>query len=482
MSLAGIAFLVITCRKDETGSDYKGYPLEVGKILLTKCAVAGCHTDKSKDAANGLSLESWTSLFKGSRYGNTAVVPYRADLSFLMYFSNTYSDFGISNKPTMPPGQEPLSRDEMTTLRDWINAGAPARNGLIPFSPLSEHQQLFVINQGCDNVYNVDATTGSIMRCINVGGNPNAIESPHQIAMSRDGKYFFVCFYSGSVFQKFRIADGSLAGQVNIGQGSWNSFVTSPDDSLAFVVDWQADGKIAVVNIKNMTLLTSYSGSGLLQSPHGSALKNNWLYVTSLPGNFIYKINVSDIYNPEFFQLPLQPGEPINIPPKYDPHAIHFSPDGTEYNVSCQKSNEVRFFSSVNDSLIAVVPVGKYPQHPHYSSSTDYVFCTCEEDDVTFPGKTGSVYVINYKSHTVVSKIFTGWQPHGNMPDDMSGKVYILNRNVNPTGPAPHHSSACGGRNGNMTAIDMKTLQLVPNYKPELGADPYYPAMAGHYH
>ncbi len=472
---------IISCRKNDC-VEYNGYPLEVGKIIINKCATAGCHTDKSKEAAAGLSLESWTSLFQGSRNGNTAVIPFRADLSFLMYFSNTYNDLGITNVPVMPPNQNPLSRGEVTTLRDWINAGAAARSGLLPFADIQERKRLFVVNQGCDNVYVVDAASGVIMRCINIGSNPNSIESPHFLDVSHDDKYFFVCYYNGNMLQKFRTSDGAFVGQANIGSGAWNTFAVTPNDSLAFVVDWAADGKVAVVDLNNMQLLVTYQGSGLLQYPHGSAWKNNWLYVTAQSGNFIYKINVTDIYNPEFFQLPLQPGETPSTIPKYDPHQIHFSPDGSEYNVSCQRSNEVRFFNTANDSLIAVVPVGKYPQHPHYSSSTDYLFVTCMEDDITYPGKIGSVSVINYKTHTFVKSIYTGCEPHGNMVDDDNKRVYILNRNINPLGPPPHHSSACGGKNGYMTAIDMNTLNLVPGYKPEMSTDPYYFGMIGHHH
>ena len=480
LSFAALAVLFITCRKDETGSDYKGYPPEVGKIILTKCATAGCHTDKSKDAANSLSLESWASLFQGSRYGNSPVVPFHAEYSFLMYFINTYSDLGPSNSPTMPTNGDPLTHDEVVTIRDWIDSGGKARSGLLPFSPLSEHMQLFVINAGCNTVYVVDAITGLIMRSYAIGGALATL--PHEIDLTHDNKYFCVCYLNGNVFQKFRTSDGSLVGSAPIGPGAWSTFAISPNDSLAFVTDWNSDGKVAVVDLTNMTVKTTYQRSGLLAYPHGIAFRNNWLYVTTIPGNFYYKINVTDLMNPQFYQLPLQPGENPVSSNSYNGHAIHFTDDNSEYSITCEYSNEVRFFKTSNDSLVAAVKVGKKPQHAHYSSSMPYVFCTCMDDDVTFPGKIGSVYVINSQSHTVIKSIFTGWQPHGNMVDDMDGRVLILNRNVTPSGPAPHHTSACGGRNGNMTAIDMNTLQLVPYFKPEMGSDPYFMALSGHHH
>jgi len=481
MSLMSVAILAITChKKDETASDYKGYPVEVGKILLNKCATPGCHTDKSKDAANSLSLESWTSLFTGSRYGNSPVVPYHAEYSFLMYFINTYGDLGPSNSPVMPTNGTPLSHDEVTTIRDWINSGAQARNGLVPFTPLTEHMQLYVINAGCNNVYVVDAMTGLIMRSYPIGGPLATL--PHEIDLTHDNKYFCICYLNGNVFQKYSTVDGSLVGSANIGAGAWSTFAISANDSLAFVADWASDGKVAVIDLTNMTVKVIYGGSGLFSYPHGISFRNNWVYLTALPGNFIYKINVTDLMNPVIYQIPLQPGEPINYGNSYNGHAIHFSDDNSEYNITCEYSNEVRFFRTSNDSLVAAVKVGKKPQHAHYSSSMPYVFVTCMDDDITFPGKIGSVFVINSQSHTVVKSIFTGWQPHGNMVDDMDGKVLILNRNVTASGPAPHHTSACGGRNGYMTAIDMKTLTLVPYFKPEMGSDPYFLGMYGHHH
>lgn len=36
-----------------------------------------------------------------------------------------------------------------------------------------------------------------------------------------------------------------------------------------------------------------------------------------------------------------------------------------------------------------------------------------------------------------------------------------------------HHASSCNGRNGYVTAIDLNTLQLVPEFKAEVSVDPY---------
>jgi DNA-binding beta-propeller fold protein YncE len=224
-----------------------------------------------------------------------------------------------------------------------------------------------------------------------------------------------------------------------------------------------------------MTLLTNYQGNGLLVWPHRSTLRGDTtLYITAQTGNFLYKIDVSDIYNPEFPEVMMVPGESPSGVSAEDPHDIHFNPDKSEYAVTCQGTNEVRFFDANTDSLVAVVPTGKFPQEVEFSKSTNYVYITCMEDNTTFPGKIGSVSIVNYITHTFVKSLHTGYQPHAVEPDDDNGLVYVANRNASTDGPAPHHTTECGGRNGYLTMIDMNTLQLVPGFRAELSVDPYY--------
>jgi len=89
------------------------------------------------------------------------------------------------------------------------------------------------------------------------------------------------------------------------------------------------------------------------------------------------------------------------------------------------------------------------------------------------PLKKSYISVINYQTNTFIKNIYAGYQSHGIAVDEINNRVYVTNRNVNSNGPAPHHSSVCGGRNGNITAIDLNTLELVPGFKTEVSVDPY---------
>ena len=143
------------------------------------------------------------------------------------------------------------------------------------------------------------------------------------------------------------------------------------------------------------------------------------------------------------------------------------------YFLTGQNTNVVLAVDRTNDSIIASIPVGYYPQELALSLDRPYLFVTCMEDQNTFPGKRGSVSVINYYTLQHTSSVYTGHQPHGLAVDDVNDRVYVANRNVTAGGPPPHHASACLGQNGYVTAIDMNTLQLFPGFKAEVSVDPY---------
>jgi DNA-binding beta-propeller fold protein YncE len=94
----------------------------------------------------------------------------------------------------------------------------------------------------------------------------------------------------------------------------------------------------------------------------------------------------------------------------------------------------------------------------------------------------GMVYVINYNDLSIAGTVYSGYQPHGIAVDDTEDLVYVANLNYDSNGPAPHHVTTCGGRNGNLTIFNMSTLQLYYKtlsdgstfqYKNELLTFPY---------
>lgn len=465
-------FFFTTCTNEKGIPDYNKFPDDVGKIIFTKCAVSGCHTDKSKGAAGGLSMESWDKLFEGGT-GSACVIPYRHDYSTLFSYINTYTDLGVTLSPTMPYNETKLTREEVMLMKNWINAGAPSRDGAIKFADNPNRKKIYVTNQGCDVVTVFDQATLLPMRYINVGSSAST-ESPHMVRVSPDGQYWYVAFLAGQYLEKYRTSDDSFVGRALIGSGYWNTFVISSDSQTAYCVDLSpTSAKVATVTLSNMTPSVQSGFS----YPHGSALNNtnDTLYITQQTNSSkIYKIPVADFS--AYTEVNLYTGAPPAI--ALNPHEIRFNPTGTRYFVTCQGTSEVRVMQTSNDSLLTIIPVGAYPSEMSFSITTPFLYITCTEDTLTFSAKRGSVAIINTTTNTLQSTIYAGHQPHGIEVDDVKKLVYVANRNATNDGPAPHHSSECGGRNGYISFIDLITRNMVLTSngsikKVEVSVDPY---------
>jgi YVTN family beta-propeller protein len=459
------------CKKDKGLANYGGYPNEVGKIMVLKCATSGCHNSTSYLAAASLDLTDWNSMFRGSSAGSP-VIPFRSDFSSLCYYINTYSDLGNINTPTMPYNAEKLSREEVKTIKDWVDAGAPDLNGNIKWSENSQRKKIYVTNQGCDVVTVFDAESQLPMRYITVGKDPGTIEVPHMVKVSPDGQYWYVVFVNANILQKYRCSDDVLVGEANLGlYFDWNTIAISDDGTRAYCVSWVSNGRIASVDLTQMKVINNFGGYFF---SHGVALNgtNDTLYVTGQTGNYIMKIDTSLATTST---ISLQNGFPPTTSSSLDPHEIMLSPDKQNLFITCQKSNEVRVYNIPTNTVTNIIPVGTYPVEMDLSPTTNKLFVTCMEDQTSFPGFHGSVSRIDITTFSEM-RIQVGFMPHGIAVDESKDLVYVASRNLLSSGPAPHHSAVCNGRNGFVSLIDLNSFTLKPK-RTEISVDPYSVAM-----
>jgi DNA-binding beta-propeller fold protein YncE len=465
-----IVFL-IGCTKDSAPPTFGDFPTEIGEIFTYKCATSGCHNTASYKAAANLNLTSFATLFQGSSSGSP-IIPYRSDFSSLCYFINTYSEFGPINNPTMPLNGNALSKEEVKTIKDWIDNGAPDINGNIMWSDNPNRKKYYVLNQGCDVVTVFDAATQLPMRYITVGNKPNTPERPHMIKISPDGQYWYVVFVANNILQKYRTSDDSFVAEVALGSfQDWNTLAISNDSKRAYCISWVpvSSSALAVVDIENM-VLKKLGVAGNFTDAHGVALNktNDTIYITRQTGNFIYKIDTA--FNTGFQEIRLDGSSSSNYNSSLDPHEIIFSPDGSKYFVTCQKSNQVRVMSTSGDVLLQTINTGLYPLEFAMSSNKNKLYVTCEYEPGFNPNSKGCINVIDLTTYQN-TKYLVGYEPHGIAVDETNGYIIVASRNTGTIGPTPHHTGACG-RNGFVNYFNINTMQLISK-KTEVASDPY---------
>ena len=462
-----VFIFICSCSYDKLNiaSDESGYPPQVSAIIKTKCAMEGCHNRQSKNAAGGFSFETWDDLFEGGN-GGAAVIPFRPDHSVFMFIVNTDSANGIILAPTMPYNAPPLSQNEYGILKEWINKGAPDINGVIKFSDASDRIKLYVGNQGEDAVTVLDARSRLAMRFIRTGDSVN--EVIHSVKVSPDNDHWFTIYSQGSWLRKFRTSDNTPEGSLLLGNGSWSSMDISKDSQKIFALD-KDNGVIKTIAANAMNIIDAWPA---IPNMSECTLNKNddTLYVTTQSGNYIYKIPVANPSMP--IKVSLNPSQLPDSTPSLDPHQIVFNSDYSEYFVSCQRSNEIRVMSTSNDSLRTVIQTGEFPVDMAISEIHQYLFVTCMSQINSGTTILGEMDVIDLNTTSIIRKIQPGHQPHGIAISDQLDEVFIANRNISHGGPVPHHPSPYG-RNGYIVAVNMSTLQLVPDFKAEVSVDPY---------
>lgn len=472
-----IIFIFFACKKDIGQVNIGNYPNDIGKLITTKCATAGCHNDKSYKAAASLNLSSWNKLFEGGA-GGSAVIPYNSKFSYLCSFINTYPDLGLMAQPTMPINAPPMSQEEVKKIKDWVDAGAPNIDGEVMWASNPNRKKIYIVNQGCDVVTVIDAESQLPMRYIEVG-NKAGPDTPHSVRVSPDGQYWYVIFINNNIMQKFRCSDDSYVGDIPLSPKAagtnltvdgfdWNTMVITSDSKKAFCVSWTQNGRVAAVDLVNRKLLHYLPN---LNYPHGIVLNANedTLYVTSQTGNYVNEI---DTALSSLSEYSLEEFQPINYNSSLDIHEILLTTNGQDLIVSCQKTNELRKFN-IRTHQVTTINCGFYPQEIVYSATTNQYFVSCPYDTIIFPGSRGVIARYDAQFSAQPTYIRVGFQPHGIGVDDQNKILYVASRNLLVSGPVPHHTNACGSRNGFMNLIDMQSLNVLSK-KYELSSDPYY--------
>jgi DNA-binding beta-propeller fold protein YncE len=334
----------------------------------------------------------------------------------------------------------------------------------------------------------IDGKSRMVMRYFGMGADSSQIENAHEVEFTSDGRYAFVCFYSGNYVQKMDVNTDQVISGVNMGSvtpvgGGWSILDVSPNDSQLAVTNYIANS-FGIIQDAAMTISSSdyFAAGSLMAYAHGICHTPGFdtFFLSLQFGNTILKCAPHAKPHAFFKQisvngLPHMVSQPLDSTSP-NPHQVQMLPDYDRYFVACQGTNELRVMDAHTDTLITVIPVGRLPQEMTLSVSKGYLLVTCMQDQNanTQPGRLGSVYVVDYNTYQVV-KVLNGdfYQPHDLCVDEQDGLIYIASTNGDPNGIPIHHPIPGGGRPGWYTVYDLNTLQPADNRRYEVLVFPY---------
>ncbi|MEM0996092.1 MAG: c-type cytochrome domain-containing protein [Bacteroidota bacterium] len=451
------------------------YPEDIAPLLRKSCATTGCHNATSARATAGLNLETWDDLFRGSR-GGSPIIPYSPDQSYLLFSINTDTSIGPTLTPTMPFNDAPLTAEEYNRIWQWIDDGARNANGEERFPPDPTRRKWYIGHSECDAVAVIDVESRQIMRYIEVGRQPNEIENVLDVRVSPDGKDWFVVFstYNTHIERYSTLTDEKVA-DIELGNFGWNRMEFSADGRYAFVVgDYFQE--MVVVDLQQNAVVGSRKYFAQETTNPVAHPQRSELY---MPQHFASAITVVGYGTDGTLGTTRDVDLVQHLAPAHsgelDPHDIAFLPEQERYFVSCWRSEEIRVFDATTDTLRAAIALPSAPGVITPSPDGQRLFISCTGDLASWngePGRMGSIMVLNTGTLEIESVIYSGFQPYGIEVDAGLNALVVANRNVDVNGPRPHHQSTCGERNGYLTLIDLGTLELIDDYKPELLANP----------
>jgi YVTN family beta-propeller protein len=436
------------------------YSKHIAPIFAASCATSGCHDNAT--AQSGLSLTSWESALKGSEFG-AVVVPFAARKSHLLQHISTDTTIAPMAIPRMPYGRDPLPREQILTIKRWIEEGAKNDAGEIALS--GDRPRVLVTNQGEDLVAAIDLATTRVARFVNVGRRPDstsAPEAPHNITLAPDGRFFYVNLIAAGEVEKYDAVTFARLGSAQVGLSPAQIAVTSNGATL-FVSNFDltfSQRYITEVNAGTMGVVRDIETGGL--APHGVTLSRDEskIYTMNAGSDDISEIDRAsgDVLRvfPIVPDSPLQPGTKS----KHEPYQGVLSADGTHLFVTCRASAQVRVVDLAAGRVIDSIIVGSRPLILERTPNGSEIWVPNQASE--------SVSIIDASTRTVVATVSNlKTQPHavGFRADGATAFVTCENQTGSPD---QHHPIEGGKFPGYVYVIDVATRTI--KHKIEVGA------------
>lgn len=306
-------------------------------------------------------------------------------------------------------------------------APAPPDRDYFVFAAAEGNDQIYLIRFGPSGIHVDRTTTTGIM--------PTDVDGPHGVAMSPDGKFYYVTTAHGTPFGylwKYATANDSLAGRVMLGNFPATAQVT-PDGSFVYVVNFNLYGEMvpSSMSIVSTDEMVEVARVTTCTMPHGSRInpQGTKQYSACMMDDMAVEIDTRDFGVSRHFMVgkgkekgmqgaPAQhrvvadqgmaghdmAAHDMTAPPKASdvscsPTWVQPSADGARIFVACNKSNDIVEIDVATWAMTRRMPAGNGIYNLAVTRDGKYLVGTNKRDK--------SVSVIDIASGTEAARIPT---------------------------------------------------------------------------
>jgi DNA-binding beta-propeller fold protein YncE len=189
-----------------------------------------------------------------------------------------------------------------------------------------------VVSESADRVawIGFDGAEARVLRERTVGTRPTEMDGPHGVAVSPDGRFYYVTLGHGTPFGtlwKYATANDEPLGRTTLGHFPATVDVT-PDGEYAFVANFNLHGDHVPSSVSKVHLPTmaEVARAETCTMPHGSRVSRDgaWQYSTCMMDDLMVEIEVATGEPSTFFSV--QPGREHGMPAAR--YRMHHGPGG----------------------------------------------------------------------------------------------------------------------------------------------------------
>jgi DNA-binding beta-propeller fold protein YncE len=214
-----------------------------------------------------------------------------------------------------------------------------------------------------DEVLRLDPENGAILSRTRVDPRPSESDEPHGVAVSPDGRHWYVTLAHGDpTLSKFEREGDRLVGRGSLNAAGAARVELGSDGRVAFVADYDrsspgADGEIVAIRTRDLEVLARRR---VCAGPHHALPdpSTGQVAVACSLGDEIVILDATELSEIRRFPVDPEPGEPGA--PRFKPLNLAWSPDGDRLYVALHLADRVRVFEPTG-ARIGDVRTGRRP-------------------------------------------------------------------------------------------------------------------------